>query len=224
MDQNPNPEAAFNQLRAEVSLLRRATERLTDERDNVIDYTPTLGAIQKHIAEFVAWAKKINAQPGMQLTPEEISREIDQSAVYLRQCDHDKLDEARKHFGYRMQELRELIRQPQQAEQQDQELKYNRIAFLIAGMIVWSIVPGAIARSLPVSWGVPEWIAARMLGLSEWDAGQRLMMTANPQQWQAIVDQGKTIARMTAAVAPADSQIFQPVHAIHKPHRRKADG
>jgi len=60
------------------------------------------------------------------------------------------------------------------------ELKRNRIAFFVAGIVLWSILPGAVARSLPISWAIAERIAPRMLGLNLWDAGRDMMAKANP--------------------------------------------
>ncbi|GHC99885.1 hypothetical protein [Novosphingobium pokkalii] len=38
--------------------------------------------------------------------------------------------------------------------------------------------PGAIARSLPASWHVPEWMAARTMNMDQRAAGERLIATA----------------------------------------------
>jgi hypothetical protein len=64
-------------------------------------------------------------------------------------------------------------------------------------MVLFAILPGAIARSLPVSWAVPERIAARMLGSSMWAAGEDMMVKANPDRWQRIVAQDHARARST---------------------------
>lgn len=48
---------------------------------------------------------------------------------------------------------------------------------LLAGMLIWSFLPGAIARSLPESWHVPEWMAARTLGLEEKAATRRMVLS-----------------------------------------------
>jgi len=73
------------------------------------------------------------------------------------------------------------------AAEQNRELLRNRVAFLVAGMVAFAILPGAIARSLLISWAVPERIAARMLGRDMWGAGQQLMARADPKRWEQIV-------------------------------------
>jgi hypothetical protein len=80
-----------------------------------------------------------------------------------------------------------MIARSRSTTEQNRELFHNRMAFAVAGMVVFAILPGAIARSLPVSWAVPERIAARMLGTDMWSAGQNMMAKADPERWEQIV-------------------------------------
>src|SRR3546814_4040817 len=46
---------------------------------------------------------------------------------------------------------------------------------VLAGCLLWSFLPGVIARAMPESWRWPERIAARTIGAASlWDAGARL--------------------------------------------------
>ncbi len=56
----------------------------------------------------------------------------------------------------------------------------------VAGVIVWVCFPGPIARALPEGWSVPERMAAATLRLNRWEAGVRLMGSANPQGWAQL--------------------------------------
>ncbi len=76
MDQirSPNePEndaaTAFGEVRAEISLLRRAVERLTDERTAQPDYAPSLEAIAKRLEDVCVWAKRVSERPKRMRTP-----------------------------------------------------------------------------------------------------------------------------------------------------------
>ena len=70
---------AFEDLRAEVTLMRRAIERLTAERTELPegpDYSETLGVISHNLS---AVAQRIDAllkSPALALTPAEINRQI----------------------------------------------------------------------------------------------------------------------------------------------------
>lgn len=102
--------------------------------------------------------------------------------------DQQMLSEAQGAMEATGKRIDALIVRGRVASEQDRELRHNRIAFAIAGMVLWSMLPGAVARSLPVSWNVPERIAARMLGSDMWTAGANMMAKANPERWNQIVD------------------------------------
>jgi hypothetical protein len=46
---------------------------------------------------------------------------------------------------------------------------------VLAGILLWSILPGAVVRSLPESWHAPDWMAARMMGGEPTAARQRMI-------------------------------------------------
>src|SRR3546814_6417993 len=78
---------AFESLRAEVSLMRRAVERLAAERaevPDVPDYSETLGVISRNLS---ATAQRVDAlvkSPALSLTPEETGRQIDAASFKAR--------------------------------------------------------------------------------------------------------------------------------------------
>jgi hypothetical protein len=63
------------------------------------------------------------------------------------------------------------------AEQEIQVILFCLGGFL-SGILLWTTLPGAVARSLPESWHVPERMAARMMGMKQIDAGRRMIVTA----------------------------------------------
>lgn len=59
---------------------------------------------------------------------------------------------------------------------------------LLAGMVLWSFLPGVILRAFPQSWHMPENMARHIIVVPTlWEAGTRLMQADNPAVWQAIV-------------------------------------
>ncbi len=65
----------------------------------------------------------------------------------------------------------------------------------MVGILAWAIAPGLVAREIaPTSWQWPERIAARTLDLPRWEAGQRMMQTADPVQFRAIVAGDKIVS------------------------------
>lgn len=175
---------AFGELRAEISLLRRAVERLTDERTSQPDYAPSLEEISKRLEQVTGWVGNIAKQPAMQLTPEGVGRQISAAAVTGREGDQQMLQRAAADMDAAAGRIDAMIARSRSITEQNRELLHNRIAFFVAGMVTFAILPGAIARSLPVTWAIPERIAARMLGTDMWHAGQQMMQKADEQRWR----------------------------------------
>jgi hypothetical protein len=60
---------------------------------------------------------------------------------------------------------------------------------LLARCLLWSVLPGFVARILPTNWHLPERIAARTVREPTlWEAGTRLMHAGSPAAWQSIAD------------------------------------
>ena len=178
---------AFGELRAEISLLRRAVERLTDERTSQPDYAPSLEAISKRLEDVCVWAQRVSERPALKLTPESLASEIAAAAASSRAQDQQLLENATTAMDTAADRIDAMIARSRSVVEQDRELLRNRIAFAVAGMVTFAILPGAIARSLPVSWTVPERIAARMLGTDMWHAGESMMAKADSDRWNQIV-------------------------------------
>ncbi|MEI9852810.1 MAG: DUF6118 family protein [Sphingomonas sp.] len=178
---------AFGELRAEVSLMRRAVERLTDERTAQPDYAPSLEEISKRMEKVAAWAGRIAQHPAMQLTPEGIGRDIAGAASTSRDQDRQILQNAVSGMDAAAGRIDAALARARSAAEQDRELLRNRIAFAVAGMVLWAILPGVVARSLPASWTIPERMAARTVGKDMWRAGEQMMASSDPKRWEQIV-------------------------------------
>jgi Family of unknown function (DUF6118) len=87
---------------------------------------------------------------------------------------------------------------------------------VLGGILLWSFLPGTIARAVPESWHWPERIAARMLDeASGWEAGSRLIRADNPQAWSAVVE----AARLAQANRQIISSCIKKANAARKPVR-----
>ncbi|HTU09558.1 MAG TPA: DUF6118 family protein [Allosphingosinicella sp.] len=186
---------AFGELRAEVSLMRRAVERLTDERTAQPDYAPSLEEISKRMEKVSAWAGRIAQHPAMQITPEKIGRDIASAAGATREQDRQMLQNAASGMDAAADRIDAALVRARSAAEQDRELVRNRVAFAVAGMVLWAILPGVVARSLPASWAVPERMAARTIGKDMWHAGQQMMEKADPERWARIIDRERREAQ-----------------------------
>ena len=73
--------------------------------------------------------------------------------------------------------------------EQRRRLKWAAGGGLLAGCLLWAVLPGFIARILPASRHLPERIAARTVREPTlWEAGTRIMRADSPRAWQSIAD------------------------------------
>ena len=181
---------AFEGLRAEVSLLRRAVERLAAERaddGHAPDYSETLGVIAANIT---ATAQRVDAlvkSPALALTPEEIGRQIAAAGSAGRAEDRRVIAAARQTIEEVATKLGRQLESHVMADEQRRRLWQVRLAGVAAGMMLWAILAGLIARVLPASWLLPERMAARTLRMPMWEGGQRLMKAGDPQAFAGVL-------------------------------------
>jgi hypothetical protein len=87
---------------------------------------------------------------------------------------------------------------------------------VLGGILLWSFLPGTIARAVPESWPWPEAMASGMLNEpSGWEAGTRVMRADNPQAWSAVVQ----AANMAQANRQIISGCIKKANASGKPVR-----
>lgn len=181
---------AFEDLRGEVSLLRRAVERLAAERaggGDAPDYSETLGVIAANIT---ATARAVNAlvnTPALALTPEEIDRQITAAGIAGRSEDRRAIAAARQVIEDVATKLGRQLDSHALADDQRRRLWQVGLACIVAGMGLWAIVAGPLARSLPASWLLPERMAARSLRMPMWEAGQRLMRAGDAHAFAGVL-------------------------------------
>ncbi|MDR7155703.1 hypothetical protein J2W40_002539 [Sphingobium xenophagum] len=162
-----DPSQAFEGLRREISLLHTAIQGLTAARERIPDYNPTLGAIGKQLATLTEDIGVIAQAPAVKLTPTVMVRELAKAAIDVRADDKQQMDEARAVLHQSIGRLEGIaLRARTTQHQRKRGVAIGGCAF-IAGILLWSFLPGVIARSLPASWHVPEWMAARMLKIEE---------------------------------------------------------
>ena len=177
-----NPAHAFEALRGEVSLLRRAVEGLASARDRVPDYSPTLGAMAEALNAATGALKRIERSPAVHLTPAALTAEIDKAAAPARDADRTAARETHAAMWKAIGRIDGIVERGQGADQQLRWLIWSGAGGALVGMLLMAVLPGAIARSLPESWHVPEWMAARVMRMEQRTAGKRLVDTAPKEQ------------------------------------------
>jgi Family of unknown function (DUF6118) len=181
--------AAFARLEGEMALVRRAVERLAAERADIVipDYGATLTDMTKQLVEVSESLDEIAEHPAMQLTLERLGARIEAVAASASRADHERLDHASKDALQAAHDMKAAVTQVRTAADQRHRLWQGIGGGALAGILLWSFLPGTIARAMPKSWYWPERMAARMVGeSSRWDAGTRLMRSESPQALNAL--------------------------------------
>jgi hypothetical protein len=181
---------AFSRLEGELALMRRAVQHLAAERADIVipDYGATLTDMARRMGAISESLKGIARHPTMQMTPDSIGHRIAAAAEAARRSDQDRINQARSDLNHAALEMRSVTAHARTTAEQRQQLYQVAGGALLAGILLWSFLPGTIARIMPESWHWPERIAARIVGApSRWDAGARLMRSDSPEAWNALV-------------------------------------
>lgn len=192
----PAPEAAgdpaaeaFARLEGELALMRRAVQHLAAERADIDipDYGGTLTEMAKRMSAISESLKGMAGHPAMQMTPDSMGNRIAAAAETARRTDHDRISQARDDLHHAAQAMRSVTAHARTAVEQRQQLYQVAGGALLAGILLWSFLPGTIVRAMPDSWHWPERMAARMVGEgTRWDAGERLMQSDSAEAWSAL--------------------------------------
>ena len=74
--------------------------------------------------------------------------------------------------------MRSVTAHARTAAEQRQQFYQVAGGACLAGILLWSFLPGTIARAMPDSWHWPERMATQMVGEgARWDAGAQLMQS-----------------------------------------------
>lgn len=137
------------------------------------DYSDTLRAMQQHLDDIDERLAKFGAKPALQLTPAVMADEFGKRALEVRAEDRALIAQAARELARATGELdgqarhvAAFVPRALSAKAQKERQIHFGIVGVVAGIILWSFLPGAIARSLPDSWGVPQWMADRTVGKS----------------------------------------------------------
>lgn len=104
--------------------------------------------------------------------------QINSAAQPVRAEDRQTLTQMHGLLAQTVGRVGELVERKRTTAEQERQLVRIGLGGLLAGILLWSILPGVVARSLPVSWHVSEWMASRTMGMEQKEAGRRMVLTA----------------------------------------------
>ena len=179
---------AFAALGEKIDLLEAAVTGLAAKRDAAPDYSETLGEMSALLDRMRTAINDFARSPAIKLTPEEMASQIAAAGTKARASDHAAIEQARARFDNAAHRIERLAGTVTVAREQNRRLLWAAGGGLLAGMLLWSFLPGVFLHALPQSWHMPENMARHIIGEPTlWGAGIRLMQAGNPGGWRAVV-------------------------------------
>jgi len=179
-----DPAKAFDDLRAEVSVLRRAIEALPGAwKDNQPpNYSPDLGRLAQNIVLLATHLDAIKQHPAFALTPESHRLEMAKAGEGLMLEASRKLAAATQEAERGRDQIASLIGTARRQDKQRRWLMYTGGVALVVGIVFSPI----LAAMLP--FGLNSRVAAFIMLEDRWNAGEDLMQAANPAAWKSALD------------------------------------
>lgn len=178
---------AFGRLAEKVNLLEAAIAGLAAKREAAPDYSETLGEIAALLQKMRDAINTLARRPAMQLTPDAMAEQITAAGKKARAEDGAAIQQARERIEGAAHHMERLAGTIATAREQRRRLVWAAGGGLLAGMLLWSFLPGAILRALPQGWHMPENMARHIAGEPTlWEAGTRLMRADSPEAWTAL--------------------------------------
>lgn len=171
---------AFEDLRAEMSVLRRAVEALppawTDNQPP--DYSPDLVRLNKGLADVVGSLTAIEKHPALRLTPDQHEAAVARAGDALMRDASQKLDRASQETERERRQLAGLI-----GTVRKQRRQWGMLVFFPTLAFVFALgVSPVLLGDLP--FGLNTRAAAVTMQTDRWDAGWALMNAADPARWE----------------------------------------
>lgn len=173
---------AFNDLRAEINVQRRAIEALFDqlESSRAPDYAPTLGVISERIGEVEERLASYEEHPALKLTPEQHGRAVANAGAELLRNAAQAFDREARETERERHQLARMIGTVRDRHQQRRVLAWAVAASLAAGLVLFPLV----AAFAPGG----SYLAALSTGNTDrWNAGSDLMYAADPEGARNLV-------------------------------------
>lgn len=184
---------AFEAMRGELALLRRAVEGMAAEHGAIDtpDYSETLGQLQQGVntaGENIARVGQfLKAAPALAMTPEQMAQRIAAAGNAARREDQAALATASKGLEDVTRQLHRYVVSARSGDEQNRRLAWSAIGGAVFGMMLWAAGAGVVARAMPESWLWPERMAARTLRLPMFEGARRLAGASRPDTWNTMV-------------------------------------
>jgi hypothetical protein len=199
-----DPAQAFEDLRAEVSVLRRAVEALPTaiRESRPPDYSPDLAVLGKGLDEIGEQLDTILKSPALMMSPEAQGQAIARSGQNLIRETAQRLDQAARTVEAERSRLAAMVGQVWAQDRQFKLLCWTGGAAFALGLLLSPIIAGLLP------FGLNARVAALVMREDRWTAGAALMRAGNAGGWaqlaadtQLVSDNRQVVDACRAAAA-----------------------
>jgi hypothetical protein len=181
---------AFARLEGEMAMVRHTVQNMARERADIVipDYTATLGQMADQLAQVSKTLTAIGNKPAIEMTPEDIAAQIKHASLDMLRDASDLFRHGRKDLDNATGRLAAIVGRVRAEDDQKRQTWRFAGMGLAAGILLWSILPGTLARAMPESWHWPERMARKAVGEPTIvEAGMRLIRTQNPEGFEELM-------------------------------------
>lgn len=161
MNDEHEPETAqeaFARVEGELSLLRRAVERMAAERAELPephDYSETLAGMVQKIDATLQHTDVLAAAAQDGSSPRHVVDRIVAAGVRTRAEDRRTIATAAAELKDATRVLQEVAASARRSDEQNRWLMWTAIGGVVFGMVLWAAFAGAVACAVPASWQWP---------------------------------------------------------------------
>lgn len=190
VDETDPASEAFARLEGEMAMVRHTVQNMARERADIVipDYNATLGQMAGQLEQVSDRLADIGNKPAIEMTPEDIAAQIKRASLDIQRDTSDLFRQGRRDFDSATAQINAIVgRVRDEAEQKRQTWRFAGVGALV-GILVWSVLPGTIARAVPESWHWPERMARKAVDEPTIvEAGMRLIRTQNPEGFEELM-------------------------------------
>jgi hypothetical protein len=195
-DHAGDPAQAFEDLRSEVSVLRRAVEALPAamRETRPPDYSPDLAVLGKGLDELGEQLETIRKSPALMMSPAQQGEAIAKAGNNLIREAAQRLGDAERLMQGERDQLSRIVGQAWAQDRQYKFLLWVGGGALAAGLLLSPI----IASVLP--FGLNARVAALVMREDRWTAGTDLMKAGNPAGWAQLSADSQLVSDNRGAI------------------------
>ncbi|MGQ2940249.1 MULTISPECIES: DUF6118 family protein [Sphingomonadaceae] len=181
-------EQALETIARRLAGLTASVDGFAERQQDLLgrDYSAELAQIHETSKAMGEAIKTLSRRPAIALTAKELADQIAAAGRDIRREDHAALAAARQDMQKAAGNLATMTASARTARQQNQWLAGAVGLALVLGSFGGCSIPPAIDWMVPEAWHWPERRAISALHRDGWEAGDRLMSVADPDQWRDV--------------------------------------